>query len=51
MTLAVLGHQPYSEVAAMSWREQDTLYAVIKDVNEAEGGGKRGRRSPRSRRP
>jgi phage FluMu protein gp41 len=38
MTLAVLGHQPYSEVRRMSQRELDTLHAVVKEINEAKGG-------------
>jgi hypothetical protein len=38
MTLAVLGHQPYSEVRRMSQRELDTLRDVVREINEAKGG-------------
>lgn len=38
MTLAVLGHQPYSEVCQMNPKELDTLQSVIKEVNEVKGG-------------
>lgn len=53
MTLAVLGHQPYREVAAMSQQELDTLHEVILDLNEAKGGKSRGIRNDRqgARRP
>lgn len=38
MVLAVLGHQPYSEVRRMSQRELDTLKSVVEEINDAKGG-------------
>jgi hypothetical protein len=47
MMLAVLGHQPYSEVINMTQRELDTLHDVVKEINEAKGG-RGGNRRPRN---
>lgn len=41
MTLAVLGHQPYSEVCQMDQRELDTLFSVVKEINDTRSGGAR----------